>query len=386
MAGISLQGFLFTWLLVGILGRSAAEVGFARSLAEFPPLLILLLGGVLGDRFDNRKYLAVMHLLMIIPPLVIAAVFELGLLSYWWVVLFGLSAAGIQALSDPARQSTLSRVSRLDVQRAVTVMTIFTSLVGMGAFYLGGRLEILGLATVLGLQATMFFLGVFAVARLPSLPVAHKVRPSFMAGLAASWQLPLVRNMIGLNFISSLFNAGAYIVAIPYIVTEVYLGDAAFFANVLIVFTAGSIGSNVLLLAFMPLKYPGRLFIFMQLSRAVILLILWLQPGLWLFYLMMFSWGLNMGVTSTMVRTTVQELAPPAVRAQILSVLLLSFLVSSPISSILLGLLISASTPLTALLPGIGVSFIIFVTGLAWSGLWQYHSTGEPLKLAGDPG
>ena len=207
-----------------------------------------------------------------------------------------------------------------------------------------------------------------------------------MAGLAASWQLPLVRNMIGLNFISSLFNAGAYIVAIPYIVTEVYLGDAAFFAKVLIVFTAGSIGSNVLLLAFMPLKYPGRLFIFMQLSRAVILLILWLQPGLWLFYLMMFSWGLNMGVTSTMVRTTVQELAPPAVRAQILSVLLLSFLVSSPISSILLGLLISASTPLTALLPGIGVSFIIFVTGLAWSGLWQYHSTGEPLKLAGDPG
>ena len=207
-----------------------------------------------------------------------------------------------------------------------------------------------------------------------------------MAGLAASWQLPLVRNMIGLNFISSLFNAGAYIVAIPYIVTEVYLGDAAFFANVLIVFTAGSIGSNVLLLAFMPLKYPGRLFIFMQLSRAVILLILWLQPGLWLFYLMMFSWGLNMGVTSTMVRTTVQELAPPAVRAQILSVLLLSFLVSSPISSILLGLLISASTPLTALLPGIGVSLKIFVTGLPWSGLWQYHTKGEPQKQAGEPG
>jgi hypothetical protein len=89
-----------------------------------------------------------------------------------------------------------------------------------------------------------------------------------------------------------------------------------------------------------------------------------------------------MGVTSTMVRTTVQELAPPTVRAQILSVLLLSFLVSSPISSMLLGILISESTPLTALLPGIGMSFLIFVAGIAWSGLWQYRSTGEPLKLA----
>ena len=36
MAGISLQGFLFTWLLVGVLERGAAEVGFARSLAERP--------------------------------------------------------------------------------------------------------------------------------------------------------------------------------------------------------------------------------------------------------------------------------------------------------------------------------------------------------------
>ena len=51
MAGMSLQGFLFTWLLVGILERPADEAGFARSLAEFPPLVMLLLGGLLGDRY-----------------------------------------------------------------------------------------------------------------------------------------------------------------------------------------------------------------------------------------------------------------------------------------------------------------------------------------------
>ncbi len=380
MAGISLQGFLFTWLLVGILEYPAAEVGFARSIAEFPPLLILLLGGVLGDRFDSRRYLSVMHLLMTIPPLLAAIVFELGVLSYWWVVLFGITVSSIQALSDPARQSTLSRVTRLDVQRAITVMTICTSLAGLGAFYLGGSLERLGLTSVLGIQAAMFFLGYFAIVRLPTLPLPGRRRPNFSDGFKACWQLPLVRNMIGLNFISSLFNAGAYIVAIPYIVKEVYLGDAAFFATVMIVFTTGSIGSNVLLLAFMPLKHPGRLFIFMQLTRTLILLTLFFQPRLALFYIMIFAWGLNMGVTTTLVRTTVQELAPVAVRAQILAVLLLSFLVSSPISSILLGLLISASTPLAALLPGVIMSLLIFVVAGAWSGLWQYRSTGQPLQ------
>jgi hypothetical protein len=142
----------------------------------------------------------------------------------------------------------------------------------------------------------------------------------------------------------------------------------------MIIFTVGSIGSNVILLLFMPLRHPGRLFLLMQLSRVAILALLWVKPSLWLFYLAMFAWGLNMGVTTTMVRTTVQELAPAPVRAQILSVLLLSFLVSSPISSVLLGVLISQTAPLTALLPGIIVSLAIFAIGIRFTGLWSYRS------------
>jgi hypothetical protein len=193
-------------------------------------------------------------------------------------------------------------------------------------------------------------------------------------GFQATWRVPLARNIIGLNFLSSLFNAGAYIIAIPYIATEVYGGDAAFLAGIMIVFTIGSIGSNLILLVFMPLRHPGRLFLFMQLSRILILVVLWLKPSLWLFYLMLFAWGLNMGVTTTMVRTTVQELAPTQTRAQILSVLQLSFMVSSPISAMLLGLLISGTDPLAALVPGMLMSLVIFALGVTISGLWQYRA------------
>jgi len=380
MAGMSLQGFLFTWLLVGTLETPADQAGIARSLAEFPPLAILLLGGVLGDRFNGRHFLTLMHLLMALPPLLILGVVEAGALSYGWVVVFGVLMASIQALSDPARQSALSRVSRLDVQRSVTIMTIFTSSVGIGGFYLGGQMDVLGLSTVLLIQSLIFALGMIATWRLPDLPTGQTLsaRPGLATGLQALWRLPLVRNVIGLNFASSLFNAGAYIVAIPYIAKEVYGGDAGFFAIVMTVFTVGSIGSNLILLLFMPLKHPGRLFLIMQLTRALILLLLWSQPSLWLFYAGIFAWGLNMGVTTTMVRTTVQELAPAAVRAQILSVLLFSFLVSSPISAILLGFLIAETTPLAALLPGVAVSLLIFGVGLAWSGLWRYEFSPDP--------
>lgn len=380
LAGMSLQGFLFAWLLVGVLERPANEAGVARALAEFPPLAVLLFGGLLGDRFNGRSYLALMHVLVALPPLLIAAVYGVGALGYWWVVLFGVLMAGLQALSDPARQSMISRVSRMDIQRAVTVMIITSSLVGLSGFYLGGRLDVLGLGVVLVLQSALFFIGTFATLRLPSLPpvsVGADRTPRFGAGLVAVWRAPLVRSVIGLNFLSSLFNAGAYVIAIPYIVKEVYLGDAAFYASVMIVFSAGSIGSNVLLLAFMPLLRPGRLFLLMQLTRVVILFVLFLQPSLWLFYLAMFAWGLNMGVTTTLVRTTVQELADPTRRSQVLSVLLLSFMVTAPASSLLLGLLIEHTAPLVALLPGIGMSLVIFAIGVWKTGLWQFESAAR---------
>ncbi|HET6473012.1 MAG TPA: hypothetical protein VFG38_14300, partial [Pseudomonadales bacterium] len=70
----------------------------------------------------------------------------------------------------------------------------------------------------------------------------------------------------------------------------------------------------------------------------------------------------------------VQELAGGEHRAQILSVLLVSFMISAPLSSLLLGNLIAGFDPLTALLPGVAMSLVIFAAGLAASGLWQYEA------------
>ena len=112
----------------------------------------------------------------------------------------------------------------------------------------------------------------------------------------------------------------------------------------------------------------------MQLTRVAILALLWLEPPVWLFLVGIFAWGLNMGTTTTLTRTTVQELAPARERAQILSVLLLSFLVTSPVSAALFGVLVEHLGPLAALLPGMAVSVLIFGVGLLFSGLWQYDA------------
>jgi hypothetical protein len=76
---------------------------------------------------------------------------------------------------------------------------------------------------------------------------------------------------VGLSFLASLFNAGAYVVVLPYIVTGVYGGGASLLATVVMLMTAGGIGANLLLLELMPLLRPGRSFLLLQIAPIVLL-------------------------------------------------------------------------------------------------------------------
>ena len=371
---MTVQTYLVQWLLVFHLDVEAMEFGASRALMEVPPLAMLLLGGVFADRFDGRKLLIALALAACVPPLAVAA--GVGRLGYWPIIAFGIAMALLQTASDPARAAMMNRVTRLDIQRTVALTTFATTLVGIGAYQLAGQLDVLGLANVLFIQAGLFALAAAAAAKLSPQPLqsaAPALGGDLLAGLRALWQAPLVRDVIAINFVSALFNAGAYIVVMPLVVRDVYAGDGAFLANMFTVFTVGSTSATLLLFFLMPLRRPGRIFLLMQTTRVVILLGLWLEPPTWLFFALILAWGVNMGVTTTVVRTTVQELAPEAHRAKILAVLIASFMVASPVSALILGAVVAFSDASTGLLPGVLVSLAILLVGLFGTGLWRFE-------------
>ena len=375
LGALSLQWIIVPWVLIGVLEVGPERYSLARVLMEAPALLALFAGGVLADRSDGRRLLVGLAGVACLAPLAMAAATP----TFWAVVSFGVVVALLQSLSDPARQSALSTVSRLDIQRAVVVVMVVTSAVGIGGLAVGGQVKSIGLPWVLAGEALLFALAGVAARALPPLPPTQVARPNLFAGFRALGRLPLLRDVVALNFVSSLVNAGAYTVAMPFIVTKVYGGDAAFLANLFIAFTAGAIVSNVVLYFVMPLLRPGRLFGLMQLTRALILLVLLQEPPAWLFFVLVAAWGLNMGVTSTLARVMVQEGAPAAQRAQVLALFVFSFMLAAPISAALLGQLAAATDPLTALLPGIPVSVLIF-TAVLWRGeLWRHRSPSHPL-------
>lgn len=181
MAAMSLQGLLITWILVGVLDESASVYGESRALINTVPLVILLVGGFAGDRFDARRLLFGLSLLTAIVPVLLT----LGMvnLKLWMVIAFGAGITLLTSLADPAKQAVINRVSHLDMQRSIALVTIVPSLVGIAAMSLGALLEALGLVPVLLVLAGLYALSAFAVLGLPELPPIRKERIDVVEGL-----------------------------------------------------------------------------------------------------------------------------------------------------------------------------------------------------------
>ena len=378
MAALSLQGLLITWILVGELGETPSVYGNSRALINAAPLVILLIGGFAGDRFDAKRMLFVLTALTALAPVLLA----LGLadLNIWMVIAFGAATTVLSSLADPARQGMINRVSRLDVQRSIALVTIVPSLVGIGAMGFGTQLEEFGLVPILLVLSAFYLSSALAVLGLPKLPPAQEERVRVIDGFRAMFQIPLIRNLLGMNFVSAIFNAGGYMVVMPYVVMSHYAGgtlpidDASLFTAMFIAFTIGSTGSTIALFWLMPLRNPGKIFISLQLFRIIVITGIWVQPNPWLFMVFVMMWGINMGVNSTLIRSTIQELAPPEHRSKILGFYLFAFTLSGILAAWVLGYLVEWLGALNALLPGILISIGLFLYGRYRSGYWEFRS------------
>lgn len=376
---MSMQQLLISWLLVGILVLPADSVGIAQAVIGIPGIFIMLIGGASADRVDPRSLLIRTYSVAWIIPLLLAGSEQLDWLNIWAVMLFGLAMGFVTSFSNPAQQAILNRVAGGEVQRAVTASTAIMFLMQIIGLTVAGQMERTGVSIVLLVQSGCLLMGAIAVRRIspeasanpePGVPMWKVVGD----GLRATFEHRVIFQTLVINFVSSIFNAGAFMTVLPFIIKRVYEGDALGLAFVMIVFFGGAAVSNFLLLRLMPFVRPGRVFLIMQLSRVVIVGLLFLSPPWWLLTLLLFAWGLNMGVTSTLARTIVQESAAPQYRGRILSVFSLGMLGSAPIGAVVLGLIIEAFGTLNALIPSMVVSIGLFFYGVVATRIWKYRS------------
>ena len=383
----SMQQLLISWMLVGILLLPADKVGITQAIIGIPGIFLMLWGGASADRFDPRTLLIRTFGIAWLIPLLLGAAVWFDYLNVWSVMLFGLSISTVTSFSNPAQQSILSNVAGNQVQRAVTASTAIMFLVQIIGLSLAGQMETVGLGIVLSVQAVCLLAGAFAVRRIAPQPSSYQESGQstgqiILLGLKATFEHKIIFHTLAINFISSIFNAGAFMTVLPFIIKRVYDGDAFGLAFIMIIFFGGASISNFIMLKLMPFARPGRVCLVMQLTRIVIIGALFMSPPWWLLTIVLFAWGLNMGVTSTLARTIVQESAEPAYRGRILSVLSLGMLGSAPIGAIVLGLIIESFGTLNALIPAMIVSTLLFLYGALATGVWRYQSPNYDAEAA----
>lgn len=386
----SMQQLLVSWLLVGVLQLPGQTVGVVQGAIGIPGIALMLWGGASADRTDPRSLLMRVYLVAPLVPLGLWIASRTIGITLVTVAVWGLAMATVLAFSSPGQAALLNRAAGGAIQRGVTVATAITFLVQMIGLGIAGQLERLGLGLVLAAQGVCLAVAALGIRRLapsPSTAASKSERRSawrdVVEGLGVTARHPTVRSVVSINFVSSAFNAGAFLTVFPFIVTRVYDGEAALLATLMIVFYGGATTSNLLLLRFMPLARPGRIFLTMQLVRVGILYVLWNEPGFGTLVGATVAWGLLMGMTGNLARSIVQESAPPEFRGRMLSVFTIALAGSSPIGALILGWVVERHGALNALVPAIGVSVAVFLGGIMATGLWGYRSPGGDASTTG---
>ncbi len=377
----SIQQLLLSWLLVGILLLPADQVGIIQAFIGLPGIFLMLWGGASADKRDPRSLLIRVYAISWLFPLLLFIADKIDLLNIWTVAMFGVAMSTALFFSNPAQQAILNRVAGSQVQRGVTAATAMQFLVQMVGLVIAGQMETVGVGFVLLVQSTSLVLGAIAVTRIKPLPInPNPERRSTMTvmleGFRAAYNNKTVFHTLIITFTSGVFNAGAFMTALPFIVKRAYDGDAFGLATIMIVFYMGATISNVIQFWVMPLARPGFWFLVMQFSRIIILFFVWIQPSWFVLMAVLFAWGLNMGVTTNLSRALVQESAEQAYLARVLSVYNLGMMGSMPVGALIIGFIIEAFGTMNAMVPAMFVSAILCAYGFLFTGLGKYRSPG----------
>jgi MFS family permease len=118
----------------------------------------------------------------------------------------------------------------------------------------------------------------------------------------------------------------------------------------------------------------GRLIVFAVATGVGVLALISFQTPLLVLYGLVFVWGLGAGVMISMSRTTVQEHAPPALRARVLLIFQLGFTGGMSIGALLSGFVVEIFGPRQAALVPAALMAAILLALLMRTQVWNIKS------------
>lgn len=211
LAGTYMQVVAEGWLVYE-LTDSPLSLGLVGFVVMIPLAPWALVAGALADRLPRKRLLALVQVVQMVPPLVLAALTWAGTVQVWHVIMASLVMGAAAAVDHPVRQAVvvdLVPAEDLDNAFALSASGINVARV-IGPAVAGLVIATVGLAPAFALNG-LSFLAVLIVLALISIP--PKDRPARQASLGANLvetgryltHEPVILSLLVLMAIASFF-------------------------------------------------------------------------------------------------------------------------------------------------------------------------------------
>ncbi len=384
-AGFGMLLVLFPWLVAIELNESPDRVGIAQMSMMLPTLFFVLIGGSLADRIGPRRVIVAALAGCGIPPLLLAIGIGAGQLTYAGLIVFALVIGTVQSFVTPAREAILPRVAPGSLQRAIGAVVFVMFGIQIVGFLIAGSADIVGPVPLVLLQGAITAFGAIAFAKLKLPPWQIPPRSDtgalrgFLDSYATVLRLRQLRPVIVLNMCIGIAFMGAFTVGIPLLIREQHAGTPTEIALANVANTFGIIVCVAVQMRAPSIRRCGRALLLGLSGGACVLGLMALPLPYYGFLGLTFVWGLFGGISITMGRTLVQELAPESHRTRVMALYTLAFLGGAPIGSLGMGYSVDWFGALHAMLvPSAGMLTLCLL--IAWrTDLWRLQS---PLALS----
>ena len=385
LIGTWMQNIGQGWLVLQ-LTHSPFYLGVVTALQSLPVLFFALLGGVVADRFPKNRLLVVTQSTMALLALVLALDVSAGTVRVWHIYILATLLGLVQSVDAPTRQAFgVEMVGKDDLLNAIALNSalynsarifgpaiagVLIAVAGMAAcFYLNSLSFLAVIAALLVMRPAQFHLGQRAAR-------GGSVRGQLGEGLGFVRRTPIVLMVMALICIFSIFAFNFNVILPVFADSVLHIGVSGYGA----LSSAMGVGS---LIAAVSLAFARR-------TRWPVMLA---GIGSFVIFGLAFSWSRNVPLSlvllagmgaSTMIfttqaNTTVQTLAPDALRGRVMSLYMMLFMGSQPVGAFLTGSLASIFSAPIALTAGAAVCAMALV-GAVFHG--PGRSTATPAELA----
>jgi len=322
--GDGMENVIRNVLVVQLAGAAAPFWLGMMVFAHWVPFtLFSLYGGVLADRYDNRKVQIVAQLLLMTAAVSVAAATLSGIVTTWWIFGLLLLHGFAGAIGNPAQQTLIHAiVGRERLLSAISLNSSARQLSQVVGPAVAGFIVVAfgpGWGFLINALTFIPLLVLLSVIRVK--PLAERSRAPILSSLRDGLRFVrgrrLVAALIGAEMLGVIFLGHTFTSFLVLFAYDVLHVDALGYAFLLVGSGVGAVGAAVYL-AYARRQHTGRFILVAAMVEMVAILFFAFSTSYAVSFLLLLAVGASAVLTQSLTNTTIQVSAPNELRGRVM--------------------------------------------------------------------